>query len=93
MTGFQLRPGGLNIDPDAPDGFYLIQKTGNRFSAFVRLVDSDTATIVQDPDTGDVSINTSGLPPGVEYILTVTDGVPSYVFDTDGQLVTTEVPA
>lgn len=60
MTSWQLRPGGLYIPPGAADGPYLVQKDGNRFSQWLRLVDGDNTTVVTDPDAGTVQVDSTG---------------------------------
>lgn len=60
MTSWQLRPGGLYVPPDAADGPYLVQKDGNRFSQWLRLVDGTNTTVVTDPDAGTVQVDSTG---------------------------------
>lgn len=90
MTGWQFDPGALEVDPAATDGVYVAFKDGNRFTRWLRIADSDTVTVTVDEVAGTVTF--TGAAPEEDPIITVTGGVPSYVFDADGSLVTTEVP-
>jgi hypothetical protein len=88
MVDWQTSPGGLYIDPAAPDGAYLVHKAGIRFTEFLRLVDGDGTIVVIDTGAGEVSLtaDTSSVP-----VVSVVAGIPGLVFDQDGFIVNREV--
>jgi hypothetical protein len=88
MADWQLEPDGLYIDPGAPDGAYLLYKSGVRFSRFLHLVDGTGTTVTIDTGTGQVSIGAAVRP---EPVVTVVGGVPGLLFDNDGSVVYREV--
>jgi hypothetical protein len=89
MTDWQLSPAGLLVPPTAADGAYLAHKDGTRFTEFLRMVDGTNTTVTISGDT----VQIDAAAPLIVPLTTSINGVPELVWDSNNQLVFTEVPA
>jgi len=89
MTNWQRHPGSLQIGVAEPDGVYLLVKDGVRFSAFGRLIDGTSTTIVIN---GDGTIQIDSAASAAVPLTTDINDVPDFVWDENNELVLTEYP-
>lgn len=89
MTG-RIPPDGLDpLSSALTDGLYLVQKSGNRFREWYRLIVGTGLTVTQDDVNHTIQIAAPASP--LTPLITIVDGNYLPVVDSDGQIVYTEV--